>query len=82
MLDKWIDNLILASKGERELVCPYCGSGNIGYKETVFDTEDNIGYADMWCIDCKKAVHISRGTFINPISFGGDIPIDLTYDCY
>lgn len=62
-----------------EAVCPYCGSKNVGYKETLFKRNSTEGYADIWCRDCKSAYHISRGEFKDPAGREIVVPQGLDY---
>ena len=79
MYKKWMDNLIAVSKGKKPGKCPFCGSENTGYKEVVLNQKTHIGYADIWCSDCKKAFHVSRGHFEKPKEIGTVMPKALDY---
>lgn len=76
---RWIDAIVALRNKEDSVTCPMCGSENVKYKETVIDLSDDIGFADVWCEDCKRAAHISRGHFKNPINPDMETPDNLQY---
>ena len=57
-MKKWVKNIKSVIDSNNAGECPFCLSKNTGYlaKKTMGD----MGYVDIWCNDCKKAVHISR----------------------
>lgn len=76
-MKKWVKNLKSVIENNNAGVCPYCLSKNTGYstKNTIGD----MGYADIWCNDCKKAVHISRMNVYGIKPGEDDIPKGLVY---
>ena len=55
---KWIDNLVNLNKTGLVGNCPYCGKENT--KSNFQKVNNNMGFGDIWCQDCKNAFHISR----------------------
>ena len=54
-ITKWTENAnSMINKGEAGK-CPYCESNNTDYK--IGTVANKMGYADVWCNDCKKAIH-------------------------
>ena len=56
--------------------CPNCNSENTDYKYTLIKSD--WGCCDIWCNDCKHAVHISR-IKIEGNTSNKAIPNDLIY---
>lgn len=72
---KWQKNLEnLATKGKIGK-CPYCQSENTDYNAT--KVVDNMGYAVMWCNDCKHSNIISKLEVTNNMKTNQIIPNDL-----
>ena len=77
---RWIDNLKQLSDTGKVGKCPYCGSLNTRSNFQIIDKENNMGYGDIWCEDCKKAFHISRTNITKKlIQYNSDIQKDLNY---
>lgn len=79
MSEKWLNNIINLSSTGNVGVCPYCGSDDTDYKYTLTDKEESIGYADLWCNNCKRAYHISR-MVVESETPNKDVPKDLNYN--
>lgn len=75
---RWLQTLTALAARQSPVTCPICGSKNIHYKETKV-TFDGLGYADIWCSDCRHGYHISRGLFGKPLNTSEIVPSDLIY---
>lgn len=76
LIDKWLNNLKQIGIDKKSGKCPYCGSetdytfvGDIG----------KVGYAVIWCPECKKAYHISRVKIETGYPLNKPIPTELIY---
>ena len=77
-MKKWAKNLKSIIADNDAGVCPHCSSENTDY--SIKNTLGDVGYADIWCNDCKKAVHISRMSVFGIKSKGkADVPKGLIY---
>lgn len=74
---KWKENLISVSEKKEAGICPFCDSKNTDFHYTKVHKE--IGYLDIWCNSCKKAVHISRCAVPENENSDSIIPDDLIY---
>ena len=77
-MNKWMEIQVQVDAVDEEK-SPYCGSRDVSYKETLFAKDSTAGYADIWCNDCRRAYHISRGEFRNPKGKDLVIPRGLEY---
>lgn len=55
---QWLDNLDNIMSNKKVGKCPHCGSNNTDYR--MIQLQGEYGIADLWCNECKKAMHISR----------------------
>lgn len=80
MNPNWIKNIIAIRNGELDTACPICGAKRVQYKETIVNAKTGRGYGDIWCDECKHALHLSRGVFdAPPISTTDKVPDGLKY---
>ncbi|MDM8313109.1 MULTISPECIES: hypothetical protein [Clostridium] len=54
----WIECIKSIASTGKAGKCPYCGNINTDYAHVKVDNEN--GYLDVWCNECKKMGHISR----------------------
>lgn len=57
---KWIDNMVSVFEHNKDTACPCCGSQNTNHSFTVVNEKSRMGYADIWCEDCRRGIHLSR----------------------
>ena len=57
-IDKWKNNINSFAHDGKTGDCPFCGSNDTEYR--IVPVTEEYGYADIWCNNCNKAVHISR----------------------
>ena len=72
----WIQNIeTLATTGSVGK-CPCCKSDNTDYNATKL-TSDDMGYAIMWCNDCKQSYVLSRLKITPELKTNQLVPKDL-----
>lgn len=77
-MTKWLNVIASIRDGNYDVICPVCRAQSVQYKETLLD-ESGLGYADVWCEECRNAFHVSRGTFQKPIATTDIVPKGLKY---
>ncbi len=74
---EWLDNIESVLKNGGSGLCPFCKSSNTDYR--IVKIASNFGYGDIWCNECKKAVHISRVDISEDIIKESKLPKSLKY---
>ena len=79
MNKKFIELLAEGSNGKPLGGCPYCESESLGFQNTILNKATGVGYSDIWCANCKRAYHLSRGIFEKEQCVGSEKPLELKY---
>lgn len=82
MHKKWLEmgaEIVDSIKANRalKLCCPYCREMKIDY-QFVGDAVLRVGYLCIWCMQCKRGIHLSRVTIpenANLISYDESIDV-------
>lgn len=73
----WKNNIVSILDGNGTDKCPFCGSANMDYStQEIFN---NMGYAVIWCNDCKRAFNMSRLLIKSSFERNTKIPVDLIF---
>lgn len=72
---KWLKNLENFAKRGTVGQCPVCKSENTDYNAT--KVVDDMGFAVMWCNDCKHSHIISRLKVTEDMKTNQKVPDDL-----
>lgn len=75
-IEKWLECLKHLGQTGIPGKCPFCSS-----KDTDFSITENgdSGYGDIWCNNCKHALHISRLGLVDPRFKHKEVPRNLIY---
>lgn len=74
---KWLDNIDSVLKNKDSGICPFCKSNNTDYR--IIQITENLGHGDIWCNECKKAIHLSRVHISDDIIKESKLPESLEY---
>lgn len=74
---KWMKNIENLSNSENLGYCPFCNSDRVRFRYVDIDNE--MGFGDIWCDDCKHAYHISRMKKIINYGNAEKLPNNLIY---
>lgn len=74
---KWKNNMISMCETGKTGVCPYCGSNKTDHCFTI--VQDDFGYGDIWCQECKRGFHVSRARISPAMKKSGKMPKGIKY---
>lgn len=75
-IDKWLENLKQIGRNKESGSCPYCGNRT---EYTFVGDVGKVGYAVIWCTECKKAYHVSRVLIETGHPLNKTVPHALVY---
>lgn len=76
---RWLKNVESIAASGKVGKCPECGSENTDYLCKIVDVENQNGYMDIWCEDCRRAFHVSRMQISKDLKTIGEKPKGLKY---